>query len=44
LKKSNVVRKNLQISTATDNRIRAAQRSQSKGFKAKNNFLLEIPP
>jgi hypothetical protein len=44
LKKSNEISKNLQISTATDNRIRAAWRSQSKGFKAKNNFLPEIPP
>jgi hypothetical protein len=44
LKKSNAISKNLQISTATDNKIRAAWRSQSKGVKAKNNFLPEIPP
>jgi hypothetical protein len=44
LRKSNAISKNLQISTATDNKIRAAWRSQSKGVKAKNNFLPEIPP
>jgi hypothetical protein len=44
LRKSNEISKNLQISTATGNRIRAAWRSQSKGVKAKNNFLPEIPP
>jgi hypothetical protein len=44
LKKSNAISKNLQISTATGNKIRATWRSQSKGVKAKNNFLPEIPP
>jgi hypothetical protein len=44
LRKSNEISKNLQVPTATDNKIRAAWRSQSKGVKAKNNFLPEIPP
>jgi hypothetical protein len=44
LRKSNEISKNLQVPTATDNKIRAAWRSQSKGVKAKNNFRPEIPP